>query len=453
MPRAVVPSDAFGRQACSESEAGGEGGLENGTPARDGSCPKFSKLNDGAQAIPSSDYANLHFPVGLSRILGTLSVVAFHYYKVDGNPARWLDRTLYWGSSWVSFFFLLSGFLLGWRILHRPQAWSTFMRRRLATIYPVYVLTLLLAFANFGAKITSYGLRGLVAHLTLLQALYPPYVELWTADTNNFNSPSWFLSALFVGWLVLPSLARAASCLRGTCGCAVASAALYLMGPCAVQAFIISRRWYTWADMCSPRWCAVPWFKYWPFLHLPTFAQGVVLARWLQLTCQRERWGRGRVPPAPFQFAAVAGLTALAAVAMIWPMTGSDNTSWPSGTVGWFYFFHDGGLAPLHAMIILGAAAEVLSPMDKHDVAVMNHGIFEQLGKRTYAMYIMQQWTYGMLEYVIQNFTPQLSPERRTVVVHRVFLPTLFAVGYIVHDFVEVPYTRWFLSQERGGSS
>merc|ERR1712039_568489 len=107
------------------------------------------------------------------------------------------------------------------------------------------------------------------------------------------------------------------------------------------------------------------------------------------------------------------------------PMTGSANTSWPTGTVGWFYFYHCGGLAPFHALLILGGASQALSAASSDTGMGIFASFFEHLGDQSFSMFILQQWATAIVTRVIDGNFEDASPEWRVVLFRRSLIPTL----------------------------
>ncbi|MEU0254202.1 acyltransferase [Streptomyces sp. NPDC006184] len=104
------------------------------------------------------------------------------------------------GWAGVTFFFILSGFVLTWAARDKDRP-SAFWIRRVAKIFPNHVVTFVLALAlcAFGTVTWSQGLPNLL----LLHA--------WIPDRDTFfnvNHPSWSLSCELVFYLVFPLLHR-----------------------------------------------------------------------------------------------------------------------------------------------------------------------------------------------------------------------------------------------------
>lgn len=142
------------------------------------------------------------------RFFAALAVFFFHasLFFLGTSVLSTVKVLAFAGPTGVSFFFVLSGFVLTWS--HRPGDRSRdFFRRRFARIYPLHLLSWLAA----GILLTGLGfdLSGAGAALSavLLQAWVPSRDVLYAMD-----APSWSLSceaffyALFP--FVLPSLTR-----------------------------------------------------------------------------------------------------------------------------------------------------------------------------------------------------------------------------------------------------
>jgi peptidoglycan/LPS O-acetylase OafA/YrhL len=78
-----------------------------------------------------------------ARAIPPLILVLFHFCEGHGyRGAKWFDLPVGKGYLWVEFFFALSGFVLAyvygakWREFWRGGAYVTFLKARLARLYP-----------------------------------------------------------------------------------------------------------------------------------------------------------------------------------------------------------------------------------------------------------------------------------------------------------------------------
>lgn len=162
-------------------------GLEAAEPKR----PRTSRL-------PS--LTGLRFPAAMA--------VFAHHAFLPIPPLRLLadDRTEYRLADWfgqagglgVSFFFVLSGFVLTWSARDRDTT-RAFWRRRFVKIYPIYVVTWALALMLFAVYYTSVGVA--IANLFMLQVWVPEYMTNFSVD-----APSWSLAVEAVFYLCFPLL-------------------------------------------------------------------------------------------------------------------------------------------------------------------------------------------------------------------------------------------------------
>lgn len=122
------------------------------------------------------------------------------------------------GNFAVTFFFVLSGFCMAlgysekFSAFLRKDFWK-FMNRRLSKIYPLYIITMFLAMlCNIGMNFTKSGILRNVAHFllgaTMLQTLT---VKYW----GILNSVCWYISSIFLIYLVTPFLIHKLHSVKG----------------------------------------------------------------------------------------------------------------------------------------------------------------------------------------------------------------------------------------------
>ncbi|MET7898766.1 acyltransferase family protein [Streptomyces mirabilis] len=141
------------------------------------------------------------------RFPAALAVFAHHAF-LPIPPLRLLsdDRTEYRLADWtsqagglgVSFFFVLSGFVLTWSA-RRGDTTTGFWRRRFVKIYPNYVVAWALAMVLFASSYTSTHVS--LANLFMVQVWVPSYFTNFSVD-----SPSWSLAVEAVFYLSFPLL-------------------------------------------------------------------------------------------------------------------------------------------------------------------------------------------------------------------------------------------------------
>lgn len=158
------------------------------------------------------------------RFVAALGVFIFHLKLIDTgiSPA--------WNGSYglfVDMFFILSGFVISYSYpsdARGVRAYSRFMIRRIARIYPLHLLSLLVFVVLIGVGLER------TARSTPLDFLYNLLLlQAWgVTDHLSFNSPSWSISAEFFCYLIFPLLMLFARKLHPLI-LAVIVAALYLV--------------------------------------------------------------------------------------------------------------------------------------------------------------------------------------------------------------------------------
>ncbi|MCJ9729114.1 acyltransferase [Bradyrhizobium sp. PRIMUS42] len=158
------------------------------------------------------------------RFVAALGVFIFHLKLIDTgiSPA--------WNGSYglfVDMFFILSGFVISYSYpsdARGMRAYSRFMIRRIARIYPLHLLSLLIFVVLIGVGLER------TARSTPLDFLYNLLLlQAWgVTDHLSFNSPSWSISAEFFCYLIFPLLMLFARKLHPLALAAIV-AALYLV--------------------------------------------------------------------------------------------------------------------------------------------------------------------------------------------------------------------------------
>jgi peptidoglycan/LPS O-acetylase OafA/YrhL len=235
-----------------------------------------------------------HPPVAPLRALTALRFVAAAYVLVFHYagfffPEAAIPVPIGLGYSGVTFFFLLSGFILAYNYhavdLREPTARARFRRARVARVFPVYLVALALAlpwFAAWVAKSTP-PLQGLMAASAVLA---PLGLHAWVPGAAcALDCPSWSVSAELFFYALFPALLPLT--LR-----APGRTALLTLAAWGGLAAAASLAWAAYApgfSLISPEAGGVgpvllaQAIKYNPLLRLPEFIAGLLLYRvWTQ---------------------------------------------------------------------------------------------------------------------------------------------------------------------------
>lgn len=117
------------------------------------------------------------------RFLAAAVVVVFHY----GVEATGLSGFLTAGPQMVTFFFVLSGFVMTVAYGNRKVGAGAFWAARAAKILPVYFISLALILIAFKLSKTEIHSKALLLNIFLLQSWIHPHA-------TSLNTPAWSLS-------------------------------------------------------------------------------------------------------------------------------------------------------------------------------------------------------------------------------------------------------------------
>jgi len=141
------------------------------------------------------------------RWFAALLIFLYHFsYEDDfygaAKQIEWMRHYFFGGPTAVSFFFVLSGFVLAWT-LRSNDTKIGFWRRRFARIYPSHLVTFFAALVLLPWLGQVFSWRAAIANLTLTQAWVPNEDEIWF----GFNGVSWSLACEFFFYFMFPFLA------------------------------------------------------------------------------------------------------------------------------------------------------------------------------------------------------------------------------------------------------
>jgi peptidoglycan/LPS O-acetylase OafA/YrhL len=247
------------------------------------------------------------------RFFAAFHVALFHMNEMGAitGPA-WLKGFAAIGYVGVSFFFVLSGFILVYTYADRDIVWGEFWQTRFARIYPAYLFSLVLSFpffyfgalkmhVPFFAFAEQHFALSAVLVVLLLQAWLPPAALAW-------NAVAWSLSVEAFFYAVFPfALPRFGKLSRTVLwalipACWIAGLAVsigYLAMRPADAPYVSSNNWSA----------AVQFVKFFPLVRLPEFLMGMACG---YLFLRNERNPRHALPLVAIGLLGVAG-TALAA--------------------------------------------------------------------------------------------------------------------------------------------
>ncbi|MFI1282233.1 acyltransferase family protein [Streptomyces sp. NPDC020858] len=195
----------------------------------------------------------------------------------------------------VSFFFILSGFVLTWSA-RKKDTFGRYLRRRVAKVYPNHVVTFVAALLLLS---TATQWHQAVPNLLLIQSWFPRYDVLFSV-----NPPSWSLACEVLFYLSFPLLLRWVNKIRVErlwwwAGGTVA----------AVFAVAVFAQFVLPADPAMPDGQPIGLYQFWfvyafPPVRALDFLLGILLAKLVM----NGRWIRVGVGPAALLFLACYAL-------------------------------------------------------------------------------------------------------------------------------------------------
>ncbi|WP_022681612.1 acyltransferase family protein [Sphingobium bisphenolivorans] len=145
------------------------------------------------------------------RLFAALLVLFSHFqfFARSGSPAleRLYDLVFRQGACGVTFFFILSGFILTHAyeraLVDEKITASTYFYRRLARIFPLHLIVGLAFLAYLAWRADVPPLRAVMLNLTLLHSWFPDPIVHY-----SLNGPSWSLSDELFFYALFPWLVR-----------------------------------------------------------------------------------------------------------------------------------------------------------------------------------------------------------------------------------------------------
>ena len=319
------------------------------------------------------------------RCFAAINIVLFHFSNPQWFnfnfyfPAPFFTRSLHVplllapvvnaGFISVSYFILLSGFVLGYNYNERARNGeldrNRFWEARFTRIYPIYLLSLLLALGNLRSEYATHT----HAMFWTGVVLTPLLVQGWVPAVATFlNTPAWTMSAEAFYYMIFPWLARwkkpervapYVAKLAGVWVLGLTPGALYMA--------------FNPDGIAHPdRWSYGPWLwalKYTPYAHVFSFVFGVMLAN---LNAMIPRASHVRLWLGLIGFGGIYGILSL-------------------GPLVPYAIIHDGLLMPLFAFIVLGLAGE--NPLAK--ALGVRPLVF--VGEASYCLYLLHFNLWNMI--------------------------------------------------------
>ena len=349
-----------------------------------------------------------------ARYFAALHVVLFHTWALKGlaRAPAWFQQFASVGYVAVSFFFILSGFVLVYTYGGKDFDLRRFWRARLARLYPVYLLSLLLAAPFFFYVVLKMNFPQLAyfrSHLASTIVLVLAMQQAWVPMAAiGWNPVAWAVSAEISFYMVFPFLVSRLSRLSDR-GLATVALLGWMMPLAAALAYMVWLPDGVYPDSSQDLLFWLSALKFNPLMRLPEFMAGAACGCWFL---------RGNHNP---QLAARLVLSGTSLALLI-----TAFSPWIA-----YPILHTGLYAPAFAAIICGLALRLPA------VAFLESRWLRLLGESSYCLYLFHPLIISMVLYGTHG-RPSYSLVR---VVGAVLAATL--VGVLLFRYVEEPARTW----------
>jgi peptidoglycan/LPS O-acetylase OafA/YrhL len=341
-------------------------------------------------------------------------LVVLHHYPVPGavGPAATVFKAGYCG---VTFFFVLSGFVLGYNYLDEfrqnpSRAVAPYLVARIARIYPVYALILVYMWLSLGAQ----------------QSIVPLLLttQVWSGDffvAFGVVGPGWSIGVEMFLYLCFPLLIIVMQALRifDRLDRLAIAAALAATGMVALAVYfdVSGRGALSPYDPAS----AHRWLYRLPLTRLGDFVLGILAAAF----CMHLR---GVPTPNARFYAALAWISAAFALTMMaTPANLNSAYSW------------DVLYALPSVMMIVGVVNSPAAPLSRW----LSTRTAVQLGEISYCLYLLHVPLGALNKDIAGGYPAQL-------VFYVIFLFFVLAMSYGLHYTFERPAQRWIKARFAG---
>ena len=285
-----------------------------------------------------------------TRFIAAISIVVFHFGDIYAPfNAEWVKPLVHHANLGVSYFFVLSGFVMVLAYGRKEQVgFVSFIRNRIARILPLYYLAILMMLAYLFIRlyilkiphVYTPSIIDTVLNVLMLQAWFPE-------KATTLNTAAWSLSVEALFYLLFPIIINHIKSIK--VGSVVFIAVLFNLISQLISWVLIGN-------------LQANWFLYHPLLHLNSFIVGIAFG--MLFLKYRHRLGK-------IQIFALLSVSVLILFMLYFPVKG--------------VVYHNGLLSIPFALFILFLA------VDQSIVSRMfNHRFLIYLGEISYGIYILQ---------------------------------------------------------------
>jgi len=368
------------------------------------------------------------FMLGPACVAASLHVAASHFYS-QGQLA---DFPFFdWGFTWVPWFLMLSGFLLtsAQQRLPREETSCQHMVRHLASIYPLYAVSVLLTYVHDRLLGLTLHKWVLVAQAWLLQAFMFDDPRRWSNKglglprwiaEDALQAHCWLFSCLLVYWLAFKCSYQVVSNFTRVCSVLIAMSFLFLLPWLSVLlpwAFSVPSGldWgheHIYGKQRTTVDFAVVFLKFNPLCYIHVFWLGMLLSRLRELAMKSQE----ESPSSCVQFLLHA-LVPLGYLGLL--------TIFLSGpAAAWRLPARLSILLPLQAAVLIGFAG----------IPGYNAPLLARVAR---PINFIERYSFGI--YVMQHLCFDIWPLESVASEYGLYFVFLFWVAVMMVHFVQIP--------------
>ncbi|WP_432709510.1 acyltransferase family protein [Pedobacter sp.] len=337
-----------------------------------------------------------------TRFLAAMVVVLYHYGKTSPLLSGEIMSTLLkYGNSSVSYFFILSGFVMIIAYGNRKNKLDklSYYISRIARIYPIYILALFAVALIAYQSVTGLNPQGLLLQSLLVQSWFPAHVM-------TLNTPGWSLSVEVFFYLLFPLLLGIYNkfSLKSLC---------YVI----VAFWLVSQIVFTFL-LLNPQYGVPAKFLYYaPIMHLNQFLVGNLIG-FLYFRFKKKNYD-------------IPLLLLIVAFPFLLLFVDRNTTN---------ISFHNGLTAVYYAPFIL-----LMALNNGRISSWLSKGVFVILGEISYGIYILQKPVHSVVRHVGEAL------RINDTLIEILFFVVLLGVSYFLYMLIELPgrqfikarYLRW----------
>ncbi|PWJ40935.1 acyltransferase family protein [Sediminitomix flava] len=343
------------------------------------------------------------------RFLAAFIVVIFHLGKGTWFTSTF-GRIATSGPQMVSFFFVLSGFVMVLSQFRKPNfSIKEYYFNRFIRIYPLYLFGIIIIYPFKSIASDGYAL---LLNLFTLQSWFPPY-------PLSFNGPSWSISVEAFFYMLFPFILYYIKNAKPRV-IYVFMFSLFIWGVTQlIHINLLNKPFYN-----GPNGVPHQLIYYLPISHLGSFLLGITAA---YLFLRLEAWKTVIKPSNPIY--TVLALVLMYSVLLLEPKIVS--------VIGYRLPF--GG--SFHSLIF-SFCIFVIAASDNIMTKVLSNRVFVFLGEISFAIYLLHSPLYKIYKEYFQSYiiTKGFSKTGELLI----FLTAMIFISSIVYVFYEKPISRYF---------